>query len=168
MDYNIRPVKDSDQDELISIFNYYIENSYAAFFEKKMDVVFITRLRQAAAGYPFFVAETPEGKVAGFGLLHRYHPAGAFNRTAEITYFLEEQHTHHGLGTRLLEKLIENARTMGIETLLAGISSLNKASLDFHKKNGFTECGCFVRAGRKFGQDFDLVWMQKFLGGKTA
>ncbi|MBE0481730.1 MAG: GNAT family N-acetyltransferase [Dehalococcoidia bacterium] len=63
----------------------------------------------------------------------------------------------------MLSLLIREASQMGIDTLLASISSRNQSSIDFHKKNGFTECGKFVSIGRKFGQDFDVVWMQKFL-----
>jgi L-amino acid N-acyltransferase YncA len=47
-----------------------------------------------------------------------------------------------------------------VDTILASISSRNDGSIRFHKKNGFRECGRFRRVGRKFGQDFDIVWMQ--------
>jgi L-amino acid N-acyltransferase YncA len=30
-------------------------------------------------------------------------------------------------------------------------------------KNGFRECGRFLKIGRKFGEDFDAVWLQKRL-----
>jgi len=36
-------------------------------------------------------------------------------------------------------------------------------SLNFHFKQGFKECGRFQRIGQKFGRDFDVIWMQKFL-----
>ncbi|MGD0951544.1 MAG: hypothetical protein ABR985_03985 [Methanotrichaceae archaeon] len=52
---------------------------------------------------------------------------------------------------------------MGIVTVLASISSLNQASLAFHKKNGFVECGRFVGIGRKMGKGFDVVWMQRMV-----
>jgi phosphinothricin acetyltransferase len=48
-----------------------------------------------------------------------------------------------------------------VETILASISSRNEGSLRFHRKHGFRECGCFEGVGRKFDQDFDVVWMQK-------
>ncbi len=52
---------------------------------------------------------------------------------------------------------------MGIDSLLVNISSRNRESLGFHLKNGFRECGRFLKVGRKFGEDFDAVWMQKQL-----
>jgi len=62
-----------------------------------------------------------------------------------------------------LNVLIKEAKRKGFDTLLASISSLNEISLNFHLKNGFTECGRFKRIGKKFGQDFDEVWMQRFI-----
>jgi phosphinothricin acetyltransferase len=115
------------------------------------------------SGYPFYVIETPEKQVVGFGLIHRYHPAKTFNRVAELSYFISPSHTRKGLGTKLLSLLIDKAAGMGIDTLLASISSLNQLSVDFHKKNGFVECGRFICVGRKFGHDFDMIWMQKHL-----
>ena len=55
------------------------------------------------------------------------------------------------------------AGVKGIDSLLAAISSHNQASINFHLQNGFKECGRFLRVGRKFGQDFDVVWMQRLL-----
>jgi phosphinothricin acetyltransferase len=52
---------------------------------------------------------------------------------------------------------------MKINSLLANISSRNRQSLEFHRKNGFRECARFPKVGRKFGEDFDAVWMQKQL-----
>lgn len=57
----------------------------------------------------------------------------------------------------------QQAQRMGADTLLACISSLNLASIRFHQKQGFKECGRLARIGRKFEQDFDVVWMQKHL-----
>jgi len=51
----------------------------------------------------------------------------------------------------------------GVDCLLANISSHNEQSLDFHRKMGFQQCGRFRRVGKKFGKDFDVIWMQKLL-----
>ena len=64
------------------------------------------------------------------------------------------------IGSQLLEALLEAGRRMGVDTLLAHISSLNEGSIRFHLRRGFTECDRFRRVGRKRGQDFDMVWMQ--------
>jgi phosphinothricin acetyltransferase len=63
----------------------------------------------------------------------------------------------------LFDALIDDAKKMEVTTLLASISSQNEESLAFHKRKGFDECGRFRKVGRKFGKEFDLVWMQKFI-----
>ncbi|MEJ1730175.1 GNAT family N-acetyltransferase, partial [Escherichia coli] len=73
------------------------------------------------------------------------------------------QHTGKGLGTKALKRLEEDALKVGIKTILANISSMNSRSIDFHKKNGFVECGRFQKIITKMGTPFDIIWMQKTL-----
>jgi phosphinothricin acetyltransferase len=63
----------------------------------------------------------------------------------------------------LLDRLLAKACEMGITSILASISSLNPPSLSFHESHGFEECGRFAQIGRKKGQGFDVVWMQKMV-----
>ena len=163
MEYTLRQVNDDDYEALLSVFNHYVETSCAVYFEDKVDDSFLIRLRQMTSGYPFYVIETPIDQVVGFGFLRRHHPAKAFDRIAELSYFISPSYTRKGLGTKLLNLLAGEAVTLGIDILLASISSKNQSSLDFHEKNGFVECGRFVNVGQKFGHDFDIVWMQKSL-----
>ena len=163
MEYTFRQANDTDQRAILSIFNHYVETTYASYFESRVDESFLIQLEQMTSGYPFYVIETPEKQVVGFGFIHRYHPARAFERVGELSYFILPSHTRKGLGTRLLNLLVGDAMQMGIDTLLASISSLNESSVEFHRKNGFAECGRFIRVGQKFGQDFDVVWMQRSL-----
>ncbi len=104
-----------------------------------------------------------EGYIAGFAFLKRYHAYPAFNSVAEVGYFILPEYIRKGLGKRLLDRLENEARALGVDTLLANISSHNQPSLDFHGRRGFRECGRFQRISRKFGQDVDIVWMQKFI-----
>lgn len=159
----IRSVEDSDEESVLRIFNHYIENSFSAYFEKQVYGDFFDLMKQIADGYPFYVVENESRDVVGFAMLHAYDRAETFSRVAEVTYFIDKDHTRAGLGQWLLEKMTKEARRMGVDTLLASISSLNEQSLRFHFKNGFTECGRFVKIGRKWGRDFDLVWVQKFI-----
>ena len=66
-----------------------------------------------------------------------------------------------GIGKAALEKLEEEAKKIGIKTLLADISSENTQSIHFHEKNGFRICGRFHNIGKKKGKNFDVVWMEK-------
>jgi L-amino acid N-acyltransferase YncA len=161
MDYTIRHARDEDKNDVIHIFNYYIENSYSAFFEKRVDTAFFDILKDIAYGNSFYVIEHKGIGVIGFGLLKIYHNAEVFSSVAELGYFIKPEFTHKGLGTLILDRLIKDARIMHIKTLLASISSLNEESINFHKKHDFYECGRLKGIGQKHGKTFDVIWMQR-------
>jgi len=148
---------------VIDIFNYYIENGFAAYPETKVPYEFFDMFLGLVQKYPAAAVKDETGRVVAFALLRPYHPMAAFQRTSEITYFVAPDRIGRGLGGILLSHLETEAKKMGIDSILADISSRNERSISFHLKNGFKECGRFEKVGKKFGQDFDQVWMQKRL-----
>jgi len=147
----------------MNIFNYYVENSFAAYPETKLPYEAFDMFLEISKGYPTGVIRDGNGKIIGFGMLRTHNPMPAFSQAAEITYFIDPARTGKGLGRILLEFLETNGRKRGIKTILASISSLNSGSINFHKNNGFMECGRFKEVGRKNGRIFDTIWMQKML-----
>jgi L-amino acid N-acyltransferase YncA len=162
-EFTIRKAKVDDEAAVLDIFNYYVENSYAAYSDKPEGSRFFDRLWHIAIGYPFYVAEAADGKVVGFALLHAYYGISVFQRAVRITYFIHHDYTRRGLGRMFLDRLTVDAIAMGIDCIMASISSRNEPSIKFHERNGFMECGRFRRVGRKWDTDFDEVWMQKLL-----
>jgi len=163
MDFTITPVSKEDGKAIIDIFNHYVENSFAAYPEDRVPYEFFDFIVNMSEGYPFLVTRDGEGNVLGFALLRAHCHMPAFSRAAEITCFIAPEHTGKGIGKAIHESLLAEVKEKGIDTILAGISSLNSASLAFHKKRGFQECGRFLKIGRKWGQDFDVVWMQRMI-----
>ncbi len=160
--YIIREVRNSDKNDFIKIFNYFIKNSMAAYGEEKIPDEAFNFFRKSTEKFGFYVIECNE-EVVGFGFVRPYNSVKSFDRAAQLTYFILPEYTRKGLGSRFLTLLTEKAKEKGVDTLLAHISSENERSLQFHKKQGFTECGRLKRIGTKFGKDFDVVWMQKFI-----
>jgi L-amino acid N-acyltransferase YncA len=163
MEYYIHKVAEGDKNAVIDIYNYFIENSFTTFLEKTLDHSLFEALREISIGGAFYVVDTGEKEIVGFALLKKYQNVECFKRSAEVSYFILPKHTGKGLGTKLFSRLIDDARMLGIDTLLASISSLNEEGLEFHKRIGFTECGRLKNVGKKMGMDFDVVWMQKFI-----
>jgi glyoxylase-like metal-dependent hydrolase (beta-lactamase superfamily II)/L-amino acid N-acyltransferase YncA len=161
--YRIRRAVNEDCDCIVRIFNHYVEHSFAAYPEQPLDRRLFDFLKTIIYGDAFFVVEDAGRDVVGFGFLKKYHPYPAFDRTAEAGYFLLPEHTRRGAGGMLLNRLEEEARELGIDNLLANISARNPQSLAFHEKRGFRQCGRFEKILTKFGQDVDIVWMQKRL-----
>lgn len=163
MEYSISPITNEDRESIIDIFNYYVENSFAAYPEDKLPYQAFDMLLQMSNGFPRGSLKDKNGKTVGFGMLRAHNPAPTFSRTAEVTYFIHPDHTGKGLGKMLLSSLEKGAVEKGITNILANISSLNPNSIQFHQKSGFMECGRFRKVGKKKGREFDTVWMQKML-----
>ncbi|MDD1670805.1 MAG: GNAT family N-acetyltransferase, partial [Methanomicrobiales archaeon] len=73
------------------------------------------------------------------------------------------RYTGRGRGTRLLGVLEGRARELGMASLVARVSSRNRRSIHFHRKNGFAICGRIRGIGTKFGRHFDMILLQKCL-----
>lgn len=158
----LRPVGDGDGPAVLGIINHYVENGFAAYPETPHPPQAFERLRAMCLEGSFVVAED-QGEVLALAFLTPFLPADTLRRAAQATYFIVPGHTGQGLGQRLLQWLIEAARERGVDTLLAHVSSLNEGSLRFHQRNGFTRRGELVRVGRKRGQDFGVVYLQRFI-----
>lgn len=161
MNYTLRPIQQDDGPPIMDIFNYYIENSFAAYPEQKLPYLFFTNLLKSCEGYPSATVRDKADRVIGFGMLRPYNPFPTFAPTSEITYFLKPETTGQGIGRNLLHYLVTSGRKQGICSVVATISSLNKGSIRFHTRNGFKECGRLKRAGVKKGQPFDVLYFQK-------
>jgi Sortase and related acyltransferases len=162
----IREAISQDTEEMLKIFNYYVENSFAAYLETPVGPEFFHTSDDGDPNkteyYPFYVMEE-NSRVIGFGTLKPFFPFQNFQHTGVVSYFILPEYTKKGMGTKLLDSLCQDAKKKNMKSLLVNVSSKNQASLNFHLKHGFVECGRFKAAGIKFGAYFDIVWFQKFL-----
>src|SRR5512136_717451 len=156
----IREVCDSDREAIIAIFNYYAQTSYAAYPEIPVNDRFFAFLHDGALG--FYVLEH-EAHIVGFGLMKPLMPFPAFMTTGMLTYFIRPEYTQIHLGKKLFDRLTGDAKNRGMTSLVANMASKNRSSIQFHLRCGFTEVGRLKNAGSKFGEPFDIVWMQKML-----
>lgn len=159
----LAPLSPEDGEEVMSIFNYYVDNSFAAYPDTKLPAAFFDHILAMCDGYPTVAAKDASGKTIGFGMLRPYNPMATFRHTAEVTYFLSPEQTGRGIGGQMLDYLIDEAKKMGVRAILASISSKNDISLAFHAKQGFTECGRLREVGYKLGHSFDVVYMQRMV-----
>ncbi len=163
LNITIRKAIESDSIAMANIFNYFVKNSFAAFPTEGMDEAsFFKDMKRISFTDSVYAAEC-KGKIVGFGIIKRFYLSSVFNMTGEVGYFMLPEFTGKGAGAKLLDRMEKDARAIGIQTLLASVSSLNPRSVDFHKKHGFAECACFKKVGLKKGENFDIIWMQKFL-----
>ncbi len=152
------------QKSIMKIFNYYIENSTAAFAQSALPEQFFGMLLEKSKGFPAYAIINPENdEVLGFFMLSAYNPFSTFKETATISYFISKDYVGKGIGAQCLKRLEAEALQSGIKHILAQISSENHGSLNFHSKHGFKVCGTLKNIGYKLDRQFDVIYMQKDL-----
>lgn len=157
------PISDLDGEEIIRIFNYYISNSNAAFFETPVQNPFFDNIKPLLGCYPTVAVKKNHGCLIAFGVVRPHSPIPAFRHTGVITYFIDPDFTGRGIGSKMLQILEYEAKEMNIIQILAEISSRNEGSIRFHEQHGFVHRGKFADVGIKNGVRFDTIWMQKTL-----
>lgn len=163
MEYSLEPMREEHRRQVIGIFNYFIENTFAAYPEAPLSESVFDQFLAISRRYPAAVVKDQARNIVGFAFLQPYHPADSFRKTALATYFILPEHTRKGIGAKILEAFIKEARIKGLEHILVNISSLNPGSIEFHRKNGFHKCGTFEGIGTKAGKKFSVVWMVRDL-----
>ena len=157
----IRPVNAAtDYAAIADIYNKYIADTTVSFETATLtELQMRQRIESIAKDYPYFVYED-EGKVLGFSYVHRWKERAAYSHTLETTIYLEPDIKHNGVGTALMQHIIEECRKLGIHVLIACITGENTESIEFHRKLGFTKVSHFHNVGKKFGRWLDVVDME--------
>ena len=110
---------------------------------------------------PFWVAEDParpdQGAIGYLGFFHFMNERPGYFITADLAVYLHPEYQGKGLGTYLLSQAIEQAPSLGIETLTATIFASNGASIRLFEKMKFERWGFMPRVARLEGIEKDLV-----------
>ena len=112
--------------------------------------------------HPLFVAEVG-GAVVGFATLSKFREKQGYSTTAETSVYVHRLLRGEGVGTTVMKAAIENARSLGIHTLVAGIVPPNNASVALHERLGFRRAGTLREVGHKFDAWQDVDYYQLIL-----
>ncbi|KQV69466.1 hypothetical protein ASC64_06360 [Nocardioides sp. Root122] len=93
----------------------------------------VAELRESSSPDRLMVLARRDGVVVGHGLADRSSMAGGGSVTPRVL----PEHRRHGVGTALLEHLVEHVRTLGVETLRSGAD--DDDSMAFAHRFGFVE-----------------------------
>lgn len=165
MTVQIRPALDADLEGIRSIYNDAVVNTTAIWNEVAVDLANrrAWRADRTAAGFPVLVAVDAAGAVLGYASYGTWRAIDGFRHTVEHSVYVRADQRGAGLGARLLEALIAEARQAGLHVLVAAIESENQASIRLHQRFGFTITGQMPQVGRKFDRWLDLTFMQLIL-----
>lgn len=167
----IRVATIEDAKELLAIYAPYVCET-AISFEYEVPSVneFENRIKNIQTNYPYLLA-CENGELIGYAYATRFHARAAYDWSVETTIYVAKTHRGKGVGRKLYEALERALRLQNIVALEACIAYpeeddayLTKNSIYFHAHMGFEQVGDFKKSGFKFGNWYNIVWMEKVIG----
>ena len=159
----IRRAKLSDAASIAHIYNEAIASTTATFdTEPKTVEERIEWLKSHDDRHPILVAEV-DGAVVGWASLTRWSDRTAYADTAESSFYVHSTHRGCGIGRKLKEAIIDEARRLKYHTLIARITEGSTESLHLNESTGYVHVGTLKEVGRKFGKWLDVHILQKML-----
>lgn len=163
---HIRPAQPSDITAIQSIYAHHVLYGMATFEETVPDVAEIRQRydKVIAAGYPYLVA-LQNNEVVGYCYASAYRPRIAYRFTVENSIYLRHDMGQKGIGSQLLTALIRHCELGPWRQMIAVIGGTeNLASINLHKRHGFTLTGIQPNTGFKHNRWIDTVFMQREIG----
>ena len=161
----VRHAAAGDLDAINDIYNHEVLHGTATWDEEPWSIEQRRAwFEQHDQSTPVLVAEL-DGGVVGFAYLSLYRPRVGYRFTRENTVYVEAGYRGRGVGRRLLEALLEEARRSSVHAVIAVIEAENAVSIRLHERLGFELIGTEREVGFKFGRWLDSVHMELLLSG---
>lgn len=153
----------SDLEAITNIYNDAILTTTATFdTETKTVAERLEWFQSHTRRHPILVA-VHEGRVVGWASLTQWSDRRAYDDTAETSFYVKGEFRGRGIGRKLKEALIEEARRLKYHTLIARVAEGSNESLHLNESYGFVLVGTLKEVGRKFGKLLDVHILQKML-----
>jgi L-amino acid N-acyltransferase YncA len=105
-----------------------------------------------------------DGVVVGYAYGGVHRTRAAYNRTVEVSAYVDRSAQRSGVGRELYEELFRRLKERGFRLLVAGVTMPNAASIGLHESLGFERVGVFHDIGFKSGRWWDVGWWELDLG----
>ncbi len=172
MAVQLRVATQEDAAALLDIYAPYVRET-AITFEYDVPSVeeFAARIAHTLEKFPYLAAEN-DGEIVGYAYAGAFHPRAAYQWCAEMSVYVKRDARRMGVGRKLydaMEALLKAQRLTNVEACIAVPSApdahLTLDSVRFHEKMGYRMVGKFEKCGYKFDTWYDMVWMEKHIGG---
>lgn len=160
----IRLAERTDVPAMREIFNEVLRNSNSIYREEEVTLEeryawFDEKLEH---GFPIFGAYEGDHLIgyAGYGT---WRAAQGYRKSVELTIYVDQKRRGKGIGSKLMQTIIEHAKADGYHVMIGAIDAANQQSIEFHKRFGFVEVARMPEVALKNDQWLTLVFMQKLL-----
>ncbi len=160
----IRTAVFEDAAQCADIYNPYILETTVTFEEEPLShEAFRKRMESIMERYPWIVYEE-NGKVLGYAYLSAFNPRSAYDWTADLAIYVDMMEKGKGIGSELMQAVIDLAERDGYLKLVSIVTGGNAASEKIHEKFGFAKKAEFDDFGYKMGQWLGVDFYVRELG----
>jgi len=164
IDFQIRAATRSDLAAINEIYNYYVSRSTATFALREDSLDDRSRWFDAHRANDLVILVCLiDGQTIAWGSLSPYSQRCAYKTTLELSIYIHHEFTGRGIGRKILDQLIREARQRKCHALLSLVCSENEASIALFGKAGFEPVGLLKQVGRKFDRWLDVSILQRTL-----
>ena len=170
----IRLATVDDAEEILAVYAPYVRHT-AITFEYDVPGIgeFRSRIGETLKNYPYLVA-AEEGRIIGYAYAEAFRKRAAYQHTAEMSIYLDEQYRRRGIGRLLYQELEKRLLRQNVFSVYACVTTtdreddafLTDGSIRFHEKTGYVKTGEHHLCGYKFGQWYSVAWFEKTLGNR--
>lgn len=172
---SIRTAVPEDARQIAKIYRPYVERTAITFEYEAPDAAEICRrMMHTLEKYPFLAA-CDHDEILGYAYAGPFKERAAYDHCAEVSIYLDEHMRGRGIGRQLYAELERVLKKQNIFNLYACIAYpekedtyLTRDSVYFHEKMGYSLVGECHRCGYKFGRWYNMVWMEKMIGERSA
>ena len=108
---------------------------------------------------PLFTVYDEEMRPIGFASLNYFYGRPAYDETAEVSIYLDQQISGKGIGTKVMQRLEQEAKALGIRFLTGYVFSQNIPCNKLFEKQGYVLWGEMPQIAHIDNQRLDLnIW----------
>jgi len=161
MNLTFKAINEKDLNYIKSIYDYYILNTFYTFHTLRISHKELKNTIEINhPTYKSYIIQL-DNKNIGYCYISAFKKRQAYNRSAEITIYLEPDFTGKGIGKHILVFLEKEAKKSNIKVLVGVITANNNSSIKLFEHCGYKKCAHYKNIGEKFGQVLDVVAYQK-------
>ncbi|HEX8100230.1 MAG TPA: GNAT family N-acetyltransferase [Actinomycetota bacterium] len=109
----------------------------------------------------FLARDEETGRALGWAAAAAVSDRCVYGGVVEESVYIDESARGQGVGTQLLERLIDSTEAAGIWTIQAGIFPENQASIRLHERAGFRYVGTREAVGKMDGVWLDVLLFER-------
>ena len=128
---------------------------------------FARRIRNTLVRYPYLVACQGD-RILGYAYASAFKNRAAYDWSVETSIYVRKDCHGQGVGSALYTALETALARQHVLRVNACITDPNPGSVAFHEKFGYRLCAHFHDSGFKLGRWWDVIWMEKTLGGPAV